>query len=291
MITPDGWFDWAERVPGYMPTSSGDPNRRTNTGTNPIKGIFLHSAEGYEPFLRSNPPMPRYPGNLANSWHASNLFSGHLIQHYPLTVRCWHAGGTPNQSYVAIEHEGRAINGTIRPAQIDTSVRIIKEISEWKGWTPKRPASPTDISHTLWEHNEAPRIGGTSSACPSGRIPWTTILEALEPEEEDDMFSRHSVVATSYNDSDYATGNHELDARWHFNLPSGSGRVRFQVFLRNGVVHFYDGFSANEAEECRANVGGPTSTIVEAWMDDGKIKFWVEEAAHFEEIRSLGYYP
>lgn len=176
MITADGWLDWAIRTPGPMRKVNKDTN-----GTplfNTAQGIFLHSAEGYKDNLLDlavNGPL---------SWHLSNCIDGELHQHYPLTVQTWHASAA-NPRYIGMEDEGVGDiklgrpDPTLYPLQIDNAVRVIKELSEWRRWTPKRPVSATDTTHTLWEHTEVPRIGGSGTACPSGRIPWDTILARL----------------------------------------------------------------------------------------------------------------
>lgn len=163
-----GLLDWAERVPG--------PVHKVNAGTNPVFGIIAHSAEGYEAGLRS-----QILGGPV-SWHLSNLKDGRLWQHYPLTSRCWHATAA-NNAYIGIESEGRA-GESLTEAQIANLVRIIREVSAWKGWEPRRPTSDIDMSATLYEHREVTRFGGTATACPSGRIPWDEILSRLQ---EDDV--------------------------------------------------------------------------------------------------------
>jgi len=161
----DGWLDWAERMPG--------PWSKTNSGINPARGLFLHSAEGYEDTLLHliiNGPY---------SWHASNLMDGRFIQHYPFTARVWHAGPGPNQSYIGVEDEGlHTVETSLNDAQVTNAVRLIDDLSKWKGWQPSRTGS-TD--QTLWEHREAPMIGGYASACPDGRIPWDKIMAGLSP--------------------------------------------------------------------------------------------------------------
>lgn len=169
MISADGWFDWAIQLPGPQ-------DRKINTGVNPVKGIFFHSAEGYKTTLLDlavNGPL---------SWHLSNMMNGTLYQHYPLTARCWHATAA-NNSYVGMEHEGKHDGGqpTISDAQVATDARVIEEIAAWKGWLPTRPSSPLDISHTLWEHGEVIRLGGSGSECPDGRIRWNDIFAAMAP--------------------------------------------------------------------------------------------------------------
>lgn len=164
MITPDGYLDWAIRMPG--------PWNKTNPGQNPAKGIFCHSAEGYADNLLNlavNGPL---------SWHCSNLMDGRLVQHYPFTARCWHAGAGPNQSYIGMEHEGvHTVETSLNDAQVANAIMVIDELSKWKGWVPSRGG----VEQTLWEHIEAPLIGGLPSQCPSGRIPWDKILAGLSP--------------------------------------------------------------------------------------------------------------
>lgn len=179
MITSDGWFDWAIRTPG--------PFRKLNSDTNkvplfnPARAIFLHSAEGYKATMLNlavNGPL---------SWHLSNCIDGELHQHYPLNVQCWHASAA-NPFAIGMENEGVGDpqlgrpEPTLSPEQTDNAVRVIAELSAWRGWTPRRPVSATDTQHTLWEHNEVTRVGGSGTACPSGRIPWDTILSRLAPQ-------------------------------------------------------------------------------------------------------------
>lgn len=167
MISGDGWLDWAIRLPRT------DGQLRVNPGTNEAKGIFFHSAEGYKNNLLSLATT----GPL--SWHFSNLLDGTFYQHYPITARCWHAT-MGNQSYLGCEDEGTYQNEpSLNELQIQNAVRLTKEISSLKGWIPSRPTSKVDITHTLWEHNEVIRLGGSSTQCPSGRIPWAEILRRL----------------------------------------------------------------------------------------------------------------
>lgn len=167
MTDQDGWLDWAIKMPASW--------QKTNPGVNPAKGIFLHSAEGYAPHLLDL----AVGGPL--SWHLSNLMDGKLYQHYPFTTRCWHAGAGPNQSYIGMENEGKVPeNPTLTDLQVSNAIHVIDDLSKWKGWKPVRSADPA--LQTLWEHKEAPLIGGLPSACPSGRIPWDKILAELQPE-------------------------------------------------------------------------------------------------------------
>lgn len=165
MIDANGWLDWAERVPGHP--------EKANAGRNPVLGFVAHSAEGWEGYLRSNPPQHPSVGGR-KSWHLSNLVSGKLLQHYPIYVKCWASGANyPNDNYVAMEHEGVA-GQILTPPQVETTTRVISEISKLKNWEPIRKS-------TLWEHNECTRWGAEPTACPSNRIPWEEILRKLNP--------------------------------------------------------------------------------------------------------------
>lgn len=169
----DGWLDWAIRMPGPMKKTNRD--KWGNPYPNAAKGIALHSAEGYAGTLLDlavNGPL---------SWHLSNLFDGRLIQHYPFTVQTWHAN-VANPFLIGMEDEGKTPEDpTLNDLQIGNAVNVIAELSLWKGWAPRRPNDEDDTHHTLWEHNEVVRIGGSGTACPSGRIPWDTILAGLAP--------------------------------------------------------------------------------------------------------------
>lgn len=119
MISADGWFDWAIRMPGNP--------AHVNGGVNPVTGIVLHSAEGYADNLLNlavNGPL---------SWHLSNLMDGRVFQHFPLTAQCWHATKF-NPDYVGMENEGVfTVERSLNQAQIDNAARVIREIMEWKG--------------------------------------------------------------------------------------------------------------------------------------------------------------
>lgn len=182
-VTADGWLDWAVR----LQPSPFDKN--TNPGINSVRGIFMHSAEGYAGALLD--PNSQWGYNGQHSWHLSNMMDGRVFQHYPFTARCHHATAA-NQEYVGVENEGDYPKElSLNEVQIQNAVRFTRDISAWKGWVPRRPIGSMDVAHTLWEHNEVVRIGGTSTSCPSGRIPWTEILRRLgaleEGEGENDM--------------------------------------------------------------------------------------------------------
>ena len=183
-VTPDGWLSWAERDPG--------PPDKKYTEPCLSAGYVPHSAVGYYGGWRSRLdstdrlPNGRYTDYAAASVTGWIAYDGTVIQQYPFTVSCWASGNRhANTSFNAFENEG-GFDPTDEPLttqQVRANVRIIQELSAWKGWTPQRMV-------TLLEHNECVALwGGGATSCPSNRIPWATILAALNttPQEDDDM--------------------------------------------------------------------------------------------------------
>ena len=137
-------------------------------------GIVEHSAEGYEAGMM----MVLDGSQYIQSWHASIMKDGRLLQHYRWDTICYHAGNRPmNERKIGVEHEGIA-GEPLTEAQIVTSVGLARELSRTFGFPMARGVG-------LHEHNEVvtlynPNAGPT--ACPSGRIPWERYTET-----EDDM--------------------------------------------------------------------------------------------------------
>lgn len=164
-----------------------------------MRGIFLHSAEGYAGGLWANLNNINPPLKNRVSWHLTNLFTGELYQHYPLTARCWHATAA-NDDYVGMEHEGKVPEfPSLTEAQIVTSTRVIQELADHYGWAPRRAPG---LTQTLWEHREVTRLGGTATACPSGRIPWDEIMRRLRPAPAPKMEEAMIVAWASCNPAD-----------------------------------------------------------------------------------------
>jgi N-acetyl-anhydromuramyl-L-alanine amidase AmpD len=111
-------------------------------------------------------------GNSQASWHFSVLKDGRVIQHYPTTAACWHAGGpVANNKFIGIEHEGR-VGEALTPEQLASSVGLVRWIAQEEGWLMARHV-------TMFEHNEV-----YNTACPSGRIPWEAYVPD-DPNHED----------------------------------------------------------------------------------------------------------
>lgn len=131
MITPDGFFDWALRDPGPPEKVYAEPCEH--------HGIVCHSMAGGFPAARA-----RMFGPDRASWKGSILNDGTLIQHYPMDASCWTSGSRrANIWFDAFETEG-AQPGGFTDAQNATWARIIAELSEAYGWTPKRPVTEED---------------------------------------------------------------------------------------------------------------------------------------------------
>jgi len=228
MIGADGWLDFAERVPG--------PADRVNGARNLVTGFVAHSAEGYANGLLS---VLAPTSDRRVSWHLSNLKDGRLWQHYPVDAQCWASGAaTPNNSFVAMEHEGVA-SEPLTEAQIDTTVRVLGELAAYGGWQPRRPTSPTDLTATLYEHRECTRFGSLATACPSGRIPWDEILRRLSG-EEDDMLTPHNAIAQWFEGRsfDAPVQGAVMQVASDLALPAGARMVRIDVFKDGGGLTF-----------------------------------------------------
>lgn len=155
---------WLNYTRDLGPTSNLDgygsdvPNGGNPYG-NQMLGIVNHSAEGY--FGTGNPSsVMRARGN---SWHFTVLKNGKVWQHYPLEGMCWHAGSKANYRYIGIEHEGKA-GEALTSAQLAATIKLNAAIARVRGWTSVK------YGVTGFEHNDF-----MATACPSGRIPWSTI--------------------------------------------------------------------------------------------------------------------
>lgn len=160
----DGFFDWAsERVPGPPDKHYGQQDEH--------KGIVCHSMAGS--YVNA---LARLMGPDRASWKGSILLDGRLIQHYPMDYSTWTSGApVDNIAFDAFETEG-AQPELFTDAQIATWARIIRELSQTYGWTPRRPTDADDLTATCWEHNEMVRFGSSPTACPDGRADWPRMM-------------------------------------------------------------------------------------------------------------------
>jgi len=152
-------YPWAIQLPG-PPEKVGFANVTLRLGT----GAVVHSAEG-----SAAGAWAVLTGPHQVSWHFTALKDGTVWQHYDTGQICWHAGSKANPYYIAIECEGLA-GEELTPVQADSLSELLRWLHESYGW----PAAERHV--TLFEHNEF-----MATACPSGRIPWPYILNALQP--------------------------------------------------------------------------------------------------------------
>jgi hypothetical protein len=89
----------------------------------------------------------------------------------------WHAWANgsreSNEKFVACENEGVA-GEPLTQNQIDNLVELTVWLYTTQEWT--------DVSRLreLWEHREMMRFGSRATECPSGRIPWTIIIDSAK---------------------------------------------------------------------------------------------------------------
>ena len=166
MITPDGFFDWAERMSG--------PAHKVWPETNTLEAVVFHSAVG------SLQGVVNVVMGLAQKSVTGVVgYDGGFVQFYPVTASPWANGSHEfNRRYLGFEFEGGAdtpetVSEPLTTAQVDAAVHILRDLAGWKNVSPTYWERPW----TLKEHREL-----VATACPSGRIPWDAILAQLKGE-------------------------------------------------------------------------------------------------------------
>ena len=169
-ITADGWISWATRDPA--------PDWKHYDVDNERRGVIAHSMEGKYVHARA-----RLFGPDRASWTGSILYSGELIEHYPVTYSVWASGSAEaNIGFPAFETEGDKYE-PFNDAQLATWARIIADLSAWAGWTLLRPVHPLAYGDpaTLIEHRECKVLFDSSpTACPSERADWSRMMKMEE---------------------------------------------------------------------------------------------------------------
>ncbi len=142
--------------------------------TAPKVGEIKHSAVGFLPGI-----FTQLDGPAQVSWHFTISYDGTIYQHYPVAGICWHSGSARwNIDTVGIEHEGGAPGNEsepLRDAQVTATTRLTRWLAEQFGRTGDYSRYPDSAQWWLTEHRQI-----HATACPSGRIPWEQILNALE---------------------------------------------------------------------------------------------------------------
>ena len=180
----DTWLPFC--VPELGPPAkrgyNGVPTRRLDE----IEGEVKHSMEGTVAGAvgRLMTPLTNDPYTQA-SWHFSVPKVGKPRQHYALEAVCWHAGLpgdrrfdtslVGNLTLLGEEHEDYPDN-KLNANQVHWTIEISRAV---RALCPRVAARPPTRRLNLWEHREL-----SATSCPSGLIPWDSIIAALE---EDDM--------------------------------------------------------------------------------------------------------
>ncbi len=161
---------------GYPGGIQGVP--ADNLMTAPKRGEVKHDSVG--PLTATLGVLDTHP---INSWHFTVDDSG-IYQHYPVDANCWHGNDTDpdqdvraNVDLVGVEHTrvGGAMALTTR--QVDYTTELTAWLMQTRGFVKAMRLTSAMPAWGLYEHNE---VGNTPTACPSGRIPWATILQTLE---------------------------------------------------------------------------------------------------------------
>lgn len=163
-MTADQWCPFAVREPGY-PQAHGyrgeqEPGHKA--------GTVYHSAEGHISTMRAIIAQAGEP-----SWTFSNPKTGRLIQHYGVGSHTWANGSLgANVRYVSCESEGVA-GEPLTDSQVQNLIDLTRWLKKRFGWT------GLERGVELWEHREL-----AQTACPSGRIPWATIIAGAQEDED-----------------------------------------------------------------------------------------------------------
>lgn len=208
MITADGWFDWAERLPG--------PSEKVWSGTNEIAGVVFHSAVGS---LQGVVNVVFGPVENQRSVTGVISYQGRFIQFYPVTACPWANGSRVlNITLLGFEFEGgrdtpATVSEPLLPQQEDAAARILRDLAAYKRVGVDFWQRPT----TLKEHREI-----HATACPSGRITWPAILQKLAGPQtpgpvptSDEQLDALSAVLRQVIDFRKGAPLKPLDARQH----------------------------------------------------------------------------
>ena len=154
------WYPKAARLPGPA----------WKHGYNGIyvrqhKGALYHSMEGIW-----QAAYARLMSTDKVSWHLSLTYGGVWLQHYALDEVLWHGGCTFAGMKVGVECVGRAGEALTR-VQVERLAEFTAWLADEEEW--ERIA----LRETLFEHGWMVDYGAAPTACPSGRIPWTEVIQ------------------------------------------------------------------------------------------------------------------
>lgn len=165
MITSDGWWTGATRIPGIPDKQYSQPNTGIGFGCHSVVG----SAQAALNRFLSTDRLPN--GQYTPAAAASCTFilkkNGELIQMYPVTASTWTSGSRgANTQYIPLELEGGALPDYSEPmtdAQVATFVLLIRDLETFKGikYVP---------NVNMLQHKQLVAMyGGGATACASDR--------------------------------------------------------------------------------------------------------------------------
>jgi hypothetical protein len=151
------FYPQAVQMPGpWQKQGYGDLRTRT------LKGAVVHSMEG-----NWQSAIARLDSTAEVSWHFSITLDGIVLQHYPLSSICFHAGFYANCRWAGIECEGRA-GEMLTPQQVKALVYLLIWMANEEGWPGFKLEHDTG---TLHQHRWY-----CATACPSDRINFTEVI-------------------------------------------------------------------------------------------------------------------
>ena len=184
MITPDGFVDWALRLPAHPEKIYSQPNSG--------EWITCHSVVGDLPdhavpgrFLSDD---RRPDGRFTDAAAASSMFvsykDGVLGQAYPVTASTWTSGGREaNTRSWALEAEGGLASNPGEPLTPEAEVTFVRLCREWEQYTGRKA-----IPHvTVRQHKDVAKdFGYAPTACASDRYAhaWSLLEETEMTEAE-----------------------------------------------------------------------------------------------------------
>ena len=232
------WLPGVERQQGpfWKQGYLGIPRRPMES----IEGEVNHSAEG---------SMAALLGEIQNltraaSWTFSILKDGRVMQHYGIKSVTWHGGSRDaNDKFVGIEHEGgfSPHDEPLTSMQVKSLTDLLAWLGDEFGWTEwKRQI-------TLWEHNEMTRFGSAPTACPSGRIPWASLITELEKEDEVDQEARDAIKAL---EKKHAKDIEAIAARFTFKEKGDAAQNKLHVGAY-GAIDFLSEIAVNHEKRVK----------------------------------------
>ena len=151
---------------------------------------MIHSAEGSAAGLQSVVDGPREA-----SWHFEVHKDGKIIQRVDTANIAWTNGSfESNKKFWGIENEGVTGEALTKP-QFEALAKLVKWLLG---------PLPHVRGQTLHEHNEMTAYGSLPTSCPNGRIPWRSLIAAME----DDMTPEEvrAIVIDTILNADFAWG-------------------------------------------------------------------------------------